>query len=123
MPLFPHTPSGGRAPEIVATILPPASPPGPGLRALTQVLAECGPDRLLASPRDGQVDRRLRDAARLLCDEARARDPRAEQLLIDLKQFWVTLPTVRALPANEVRDALWRRLVAVCVEEFYGVRR
>ena len=130
MRFFCHTPPRGRETEAAphgASHGVSHGVPHPdrteGLAALAKVLAEFGPDRLLAGPAEPPAERGLRDAARQLCDEARARDPRAEQLLIALKRSWPELPAVRAVPAYTVRDALWQRLVAVCVEEFYSPRK
>ena len=60
-------------------------------------------------------------AARLLADAARAADPvRGEQLVIALKRAWPVLPEVQHLPTGGPREAVWNRLVTLCVEAFYA---
>jgi hypothetical protein len=104
-------------------VLTPPAGAASALDGLATLLAEITPERLLARPAEPVAERRLREAARRLCDEARARDPRAERLLIDLKRSWPTLPAVREIPPYGPRDALWRLLVRVCIEEFYAPPR
>jgi hypothetical protein len=92
-----------------------------GLAALACVLRAYAPEALLARPAEPHAEAALRGAVRVLCDEARADDPeRAEHLLIALKQAWPSLPEVRELSAHAARGALWDRVVALCVEEFYS---
>ena len=77
------------------------------------------PEALLAREVTGAE--RLRAAARLLADEARAANPvRAERLLVALRQAWEELPRVRRGADDDARRALWDRLVLICCEEFYA---
>jgi hypothetical protein len=95
-----------------------------GIELLTGVITTYGADRLVGRGEARESDRALRAAARRLADEARTADPvRAERLLIALRGAWASLPAVRRLPANGSREALWDRVVRVCVEEFYREAR
>jgi hypothetical protein len=88
-----------------------------GFAELRRVLSDTPAHVLLAS--DGNVDQPLRDVARALADDARARDAvRAERLLIDLRRIWRDIPETRHLDP-EAHEELWDRLVTACVEEFY----
>lgn len=89
-----------------------------GVVALARVV---GTHSLAALPGGSQAAAALlRDAVRLLCNEARATDPvRAERLLIALRPAWRELPGVRRL-ADDARRALWDHVVALCVAEFYA---
>ena len=91
----------------------------PGLSALARTLTAYPSDALLV--RASAADAELRAAARLLAAEARAADPvRCERLLMALRDGWKALPEVQRLPVEPQQKALWDRLVAVCVEEFYA---
>jgi hypothetical protein len=96
--------------------------PTPSRRALAELARVVGshpPSRLLR--RDTDAAEELHDAARLLADEARGRDPvRAERLLIGLRGAWRALPEVRRLSDGRTGAALWDRLTMLCVEEFYA---
>jgi hypothetical protein len=92
-----------------------------GLAELRRVLAETPPHVLLAD--DAQAHQPLRCLARVLADDARARDAvRAERLLIELRRMWRDLPEARHLPP-EAHEQLWQRLVTACIEEFYRSAR
>lgn len=88
-----------------------------GAAELRRVLSDTPAHVLLTS--DGRVDQPLRDVARILADDARARDAvRAERLLIDLRRIWSEIPETRYLDPKD-HEELWDRLVTACVEEFY----
>jgi len=90
----------------------------PGIAELRRVLRETPPHEFLNQ--GAQDERPLRRAARVLADDARARDAvRAERLLIELRRYWRQLPEARLLEP-EVHDRMWDRLVTACIEEFYG---
>jgi hypothetical protein len=99
-----------------------ASYPTPSRHALAELARVVGshsPSRLLKPDTDAAEE--LHDAARLLADEARGRDPvRAERLLIGLRGAWRALPEVRRLADRQTDAALWDRLTMLCVEEFYA---
>jgi len=90
--------------------------PGAGVAALR--------DALLMFARGQPVDGQLLRSASLLSEHARRRNQRVEQLLIDVKQTWRTLPEVRRASRNprEMRILL-SRFVAMCIEQFYTVER
>ena len=102
-----HQLTEGRAPQA-----------SEGLLALARALDTRS---AVAVPGHQPVDAaRLRDAVRILCAEARAADPvRAERLLIRLRAAWREMPEVDRLPDRDARQALWDRVVALCVAEFY----
>jgi hypothetical protein len=88
-----------------------------GFAELRRVLSDTPAHVLLTD--DGRVDQPLRDVARVLADDARARDAvRAERLLIDLRRIWREIPETRFLDPK-AHEELWDRLVTACVEEFY----
>ena len=88
-----------------------------GFAELRRVLSDTPAHVLLAD--DGHADQPLRDVARALADDARARDAvRAERLLIDLRRIWRDIPETRYLDPR-AHEELWDRLVTACVEEFY----
>lgn len=88
-----------------------------GFDALRRVLSDTPAQVLLA--RDGHLEQPLRDVARALADDARARDAvRAERLLIELRRIWRDIPETRYLDPK-ANEELWDRLVTACVEEFY----
>jgi hypothetical protein len=60
-----------------------------------------------------------RVAARLMCDDARARSIQVEELLIALKRTWAVLVDAERIPRAH-SSRLLARLVTICVQEFYG---
>ena len=76
-----------------------------------------------SSPDEPVSQLRLRRALRLLCDDARARGVRAEQLVIMIKQAWRSLPEAASRPGDDSGTELLRRVVSVCIEEYYAERR
>ena len=71
--------------------------------------------RLSAESLDGEL---LRALARL-CAEARAREIRAEHVIIVIKHVWSEVPgATRALPPYEQRQVL-ERIIALCIDEYY----
>ena len=80
--------------------------------------------QLRLSPPDEPVSTvRLRRALRLLCDDARARGVRVEQLVVTIKQAWNSLPEAAWRPGDDRGTELLRRVVSVCIEEYYAERR
>ena len=78
---------------------------------------------LQAQLRGRLTDDQLRYAMRVLADEARRRDVRAEQLLVVVKNAWASLPEVHKLPAGEQRSAVLGRIVTMSINEYYGEHR
>lgn len=62
---------------------------------------------------------RLRAALRLLCDDARTRGVRVEQLVVAIKQAWSSLPEAAWRAGDDWRSAFLQRVVSVCIEEYY----
>jgi hypothetical protein len=81
------------------------------LRDAVRALARDGPS--------GAPDEPLRAAARLLCDDARARGIRVEALLVSLKQAWPVVTEGEPIARAE-SSRLLARLVTLCVQEYYG---
>ena len=65
-------------------------------------------------------DPELRRLARIISAEARRRSMRAEQIVVQLRQAWLTLDEV-VDPPGRGHAFLIERLVSLCVEEFYRV--
>lgn len=85
----------------------------PGLVVLREALR----DYLRGRP----ANRRLRQSVRLLCDHARRRNQRVEELLIALKATWWSLPEVqRAAHDAGAARAFRSRVVSMCIEQFYA---
>jgi hypothetical protein len=92
-----------------------------GITALERVLERYPAESLLSN--DTVAAQALRGAIRILAMEARAHDAvRGERLLIAVRCAWRDFPEVRRLSEEGVRDDLWRHLVRLCCEEFYGPR-
>ena len=92
--------------------------PGLGLAVLERAREDHVAGAPAARALSAHVDDSLRRAARFLCAEARAGDPRVESLLASLERKWLSLPAAQRLPADGRREAVWNRLVALCLEEF-----
>ena len=65
-------------------------------------------------------DPELRRLARIISAEAHRRSMRCEQVVVQLKQAWLTLDEA-ADPPGRGHAVLIERLVSLCVEEFYQV--
>jgi hypothetical protein len=63
---------------------------------------------------------RMRRALRLLCEDARRRGVRAEQLVVMIKQAWASLPETRWRPGDDRGPVILERVVRVCIEEYYA---
>lgn len=72
---------------------------------------------------------KVRATMRPLCDEARARGARVEQMIVLLKQLWAMLPpeTRGRQPADVARSFWWDGgrevrdvIVQLCIDEFYS---
>lgn len=69
--------------------------------------------------RQPSADLSLRRALRALCLEARARELRAEQVIVLFKRAWDTLPESRGRDGGKKQEML-DRVITVCVEEYYA---
>jgi hypothetical protein len=63
-----------------------------------------------------EVDVDLRKALRVACVKARLQRVRAEQLLVDLKQLWTSMPTMLSTRTEERLN----RIVTACIDEYYA---
>jgi hypothetical protein len=61
------------------------------------------------------IDVDLRKALRVACAKARLQRVRAEQLLVDLKSVWMTLPSMLSTRTEERLN----RIVSACIDEYY----
>jgi hypothetical protein len=93
----------------------------PSLAALASVISAHSFDALLI---DGSIAAAaLQDAVRAVVNEARAGDPlRVERLIVTLRSWWRSLPTVRRRADEEQAERLWSELLRRCIEEFYSGR-
>jgi hypothetical protein len=62
----------------------------------------------------------LQTALREIAVEARAREIRAEQLLVLLKDVWFSLPQIARAPEGEDQNRLLQRVVTLCIREYYA---
>ena len=84
--------------------------------------ASVGIWRVLNAMRDGWfLEKRLRDVARMIAADARARGLRAEQMLVALKRDWPKLLEHRRVPGEAELGLLCERLVTFCIVEYYAV--
>ena len=63
-----------------------------------------------------EIDVDLRMALRVACAKARLQRVRAEQLLVDLKSVWMTLPSMLSARSEERLN----RIVSACIDEYYA---
>ena len=120
--------------------LPPASqsasrhadgplPPSPSTSAALRSWLEA--ERRARAAGDASTTAEDRRLLRQACEDARRGGVHVEQLIILVKQLWVTLPS-RATVADRGDDwsadcrsrerAALERVVRLCIEEFYGTR-
>lgn len=64
-------------------------------------------------------DAQLVHAMCLVCDDARRKQLRAEELVIRFKQVWATLPEASELPRGERRDDLLSEVISLGIAEYY----
>lgn len=62
------------------------------------------------------IDVELRRALRIACVKARLQRVRAEQLLVDLKSVWMTLPPMLSTRT----EARLNQIVSACIDEYYA---
>jgi hypothetical protein len=80
--------------------------------AIERWLCELAPQK---SPGSG-IDEHLRKSIRVACAKARLQRVRAEHVVVDLKQLWVTIPSVPSSRSEERMNAL----VFACIDEYYS---
>ncbi|HEX6600736.1 MAG TPA: hypothetical protein VF034_15590 [Gemmatimonadaceae bacterium] len=62
----------------------------------------------------------LQDALMRMSTEARDKRMQAEQLLVQLKETWSTLPEVRAMTDAAEQVRALQRVVTMCIKEYYS---
>lgn len=65
---------------------------------------------------DKPVDDELRRSLRTACAKARLQRIRAEQLLVDVKQIWMAIPSMLATRTTERLS----EIVTACIDEYYA---
>jgi hypothetical protein len=99
-------------------------PDGPEDTSIVSASAAVALWRVLNAMRDGWfLEKRLRDVARMIAEDSRARGLRAEQMLVALKRDWPRLLESRRLPDEATLRVLADRLVSFCIREYYGSKR
>lgn len=95
-------------------------PDAPTGTTLVSASATVGLWRVINALRDGWfLEKRLRDVARMIAGDARARGLRAEQMLVALKRDWPKLLERRRVPGEAELGMLAERLVSFCIQEYY----
>jgi len=96
-------------------------PEGPADTSLVSPSAAVGLWRVLNALRDGWfLEKRLRDVARMIAVDARARRLRPEQMLVALKRDWPKLLEGRRTPDDAELRTVCERLVTFCIHEYYA---
>jgi hypothetical protein len=70
----------------------------------------------LRSPPNSDIDEDLHKSLCIACAKARLQRVRAEQLLIDLKQIWMSLPSMLSTRTGERLN----EVVTACIDEYYA---
>ena len=97
-------------------------PDPPTDTSVVSASATVGIWRVLNAMRDGWfLEKRLREVARMIATDARARGLRAEQMLVALKRDWPKLLEHRRVPGEAELAMLCERLVTFCIVEYYAV--
>lgn len=65
---------------------------------------------------NGQIDDDLHKSLCIACAKARLQRVRAEQLLIDVKQIWMSLPSMLSTRTGERLN----EIVTACIDEYYA---
>lgn len=60
-----------------------------------------------------------RDALRELCDDARRNQVRVEQLVIAIKQGWISLHSEHPRARSAGPDGLLNQIITLCIDEYY----
>lgn len=62
------------------------------------------------------IDDHMRKSLRVACAKARLQRVRAEHVVVDLKQLWITIPSVPLSRSDERMNVL----VSACIDEYYS---
>jgi hypothetical protein len=65
---------------------------------------------------NGEIDDDLHKSLCIACAKARLQRVRAEQLLIDVKQIWMSLPSMLSTRTGERLN----EIVTACIDEYYA---
>jgi hypothetical protein len=84
---------------------------------LLRMLREEPPANEEGSPAAGDD---IRDALRDLCENAHRNQVRVEQLVIAIKQGWLSLHSERPRVRSEGPDGLLNRVITLCIDEYYA---
>jgi hypothetical protein len=87
------------------------------LRELLLRMLRDEPTNTEASPRAGDD---VRHALRELCDDARRNQVRVEQLVIAIKQGWLSLHTEHPRVRSAGPDGLLNQVITLCIDEYYA---
>lgn len=70
--------------------------------------------------RDGRaLSQKIRNAAVLICNEARRTEAVPEQLVVSIKELCHSLPEYETIPGGRERDTFVSDVVTVAIEEYY----
>lgn len=84
---------------------------------LLRMLREEAPANAEGSPAAGNG---IREALRELCDNAHHNQVRVEQLVIAIKQGWLSLHSERPRVRSEGPDGLLNQVITLCIDEYYA---
>jgi hypothetical protein len=84
---------------------------------LLRMLRDEPPPNMEGSPRAGDG---VRGALRELCDDARPNQVQVEQLVIAIKQGWLSLHTDRPRVRSAGPDGLLNQVITLCIDEYYA---
>ena len=62
----------------------------------------------------------IREALRELCDDAHRNQVRVEQLVIAIKQGWISLHTEHPRVRTAGPDGLLNQVITLCIDEYYA---
>ncbi len=62
----------------------------------------------------------VRDGVRELCEDAHRNDVRVEQLVIAIKEGWISLHGDRPRSRSDGPDLLLNQVVSRCIDEYYA---
>ena len=77
----------------------------------------------LQALQDGRSDEEVRLVMRGLCSSARQELQPAEQLLIEIKTAWGSVPARLALKPESARTDALAKIIRLTIDEYYGVVR
>jgi hypothetical protein len=92
----------------------------PGPKALDAAMVSELRAALLQSLESGSHGEELRDILARSASGAKRNGVLAEQLLVELKDIWYSLPQLSPQPASDVQTRLLQQLIARCIQEYYA---